>query len=280
MNIIELETPKDTEKHIAPMTENKEPFYISEFGKTFPYIPCYQIRESSPIFTLQYVISGGGTIICDGVIYTAEAGDTFLIKKGTNHVYYSKEDNNFERIWINFTGKLAESLIDIYGLSSGVVFPDTNTYEQILKIQKICKKETAPEAYKRKTAIAFLELIQSLADANSTNAFVCDPLEKIRVYINTHILENIKVAEIARTFSYSAEHFIRLFKKTYGITPHKYILQSKIRIAMLMLATSKDSLSSISEKLSFSEVHHFSSQFKKHTGISPNDYRKSFKQKH
>ena len=86
MNIIELETPKDTEKHTAPKTENKEPFYISEYGRTFPNIPCYQIRESSPIFTLQYVISGGGTIISNGVIYTVSEGDTFLIKKGTNHV--------------------------------------------------------------------------------------------------------------------------------------------------------------------------------------------------
>ena len=35
-------------------------------------------------------------------------GDTFFLPKGSDQIYYSNPDNNFERIWINFKGKLAE----------------------------------------------------------------------------------------------------------------------------------------------------------------------------
>ena len=39
MNIIDLETPNNTEKHFAPQTDNKYPFYITEYGKTFRNTP-------------------------------------------------------------------------------------------------------------------------------------------------------------------------------------------------------------------------------------------------
>ena len=44
MNIIDLETPLNTEKYFAPKTNDETPFYIPEYGKTFRGIPCYQLR--------------------------------------------------------------------------------------------------------------------------------------------------------------------------------------------------------------------------------------------
>ena len=82
--------------------------------------------------------------------------------------------------------------------------------------------------------------------------------------------------QLAEHFYVSEEHLIRLFKKSYHITPHQYILQSKIRIAMLMLRTTKDSVEEISYRLNFSDPHHFSAQFKKLVGIRPLPYRQSF----
>ena len=55
-------------------------------------------------------------------------------------------------------------------------------------------------------------------------------------------MENIKLCNLAIHFYLTEEHIIRTFKKTYGITPHQYILQSKIRIAMIMLRSTKDSI--------------------------------------
>ena len=275
MNIIDLEAPINTKKHFAPKTDDQYPFYITEYGKTYRDTPCYQLRMSSPIACVQYVISGSGIIICDDNIYTANEGDTFLLPEGINQIYYSNPDNQFERIWINFHGELARTLIDIYGLSDIIVFKNTNTLDLLCEIQEKCQQLDNPTEYKNQTSQLFLKLIQFLHDNKNTTNISQSMVEPIRLYIDCHIAENLKISDIAEHFSFSMEHIIRIFKKNHGITPHRYILQSKIRIAMIMLKMTDLSIEDIAEKLSFSDSHHFSTQFKKIIGCKPTLYRKS-----
>ncbi len=277
MNIIDLETPINTEKYYAPKTDKEHPFYITEYGKTLPYAPCYQLRMESPIASIQYVISGSGIIICNDSFYAVNAGDTFFLPEGSNQIYYSNPDNKFERIWLNFKGELARSLVDVYKLGGTVVYRGLDTYSLIAHIQDKCLSSTDPEEYEEKTSRPFLELIQLLAKNREQKNEVPETVGRIRLYIDCHATENIKISDIAKKFSFSKEHIIRLFKKSYGITPHQYIIQSKIRIAMMMLKMTDINIEEISEKLSFSDPHHFSAQFQKYIGYRPSLYRKKFK---
>ena len=273
MNIIDLETPNNTEKYFAPQTDNMYPFYITEYGKTYRNIPCYQLRMDSPIGCAQYVISGSGIIICNQNIYTVQEGDTFLLPEKANQIYYSNPDNQFERIWINFKGELAQTLLDIYNLNGMVVFKNTNTLDIFTEIHEKCKALHNPTEYKNQTSQLFLKLIQFLSDNKKTEKKTNSEIEQIRAYIDCNITKNIKISDIAQNFSFSQEHIIRIFKKYYGITPHRYILESKIRLAMIMLKTTDMRIDEIAEKLSFSDSHHFSTQFKKVVGYKPSLYR-------
>ncbi len=277
MNIIDLETPLNTEKYFSPETESCEPFLITEYGKTFRGTPCYQLRMESPIACVQYVISGSGVIICNDSIYTVTEGDTFLLPEGSNQIYYSNPDNHFERIWLNFKGELSKALIKIYKLENTVVFKNTNTIDMLTEIQEKCKELSDPEEYKNETSRLFLKLVQFLSGHKSQTPGITNPIEQIRLYIDRHITKNIKLPDIAYNFSLSVEHIIRIFKQTYGITPHQYIVQSKIRIAMIMLKTTDSTIDQISEKLGFSDPHHFSAQFLKSTGLRPSAYRNEYK---
>lgn len=274
MNIIDLETPLNTEKYYAPKADSKYPFYMTEYGKTFRNTPCYQLRMDSPIGCVQYVISGSGIIICNEKIYTVNKGDTFLLPEGSNQIYYSNPDIQFERVWFNFKGELAQALLDIYKLNDTVVFRNVNTLDIFTEIHEKCKNQHDPLEYKNLSAQLFLKLIQFLSDHKQTTDEITSSIEQIRLYIDCRITENIKISDIAQNFSFSCEHFIRIFKKTYGITPHQYILQSKIRLAMTMLKMTDNSIEEIAEKLGFSDSHHFSTQFKKLVGYKPSLYRK------
>lgn len=212
MNIIDLETPLNTEKHFAPKTDDEYPFYITEYGKTFKNTPCYQLRMDSPIGCIQYVISGSGIIICNDKIYTVKEGDTFLLPQGSNHIYYSNPDNQFKRIWLNFKGELAKAVLDIYKLNDIVVFKNTNSLEIFTEIYAKCQKLKDPVKYKNQTSQLFLKLIQFISDnKETTKTEKPNTIEQIRLYIDCHITENLKICDIARIFSFSNEHIIRIF---------------------------------------------------------------------
>lgn len=274
MNIIELETPESTEKYYAPQTDNTYPFYITEYGKTFRNTPCYQLRMNSPVGCVQYVISGSGVILCDDRIYTVSAGDTFLLPEGSNQIYYSNPDNQFERIWFNYKGALGKTLLDIYNLNHTVVFRNVNTYGIFSEIYEESRRLRDAAEYKNLTSRLFLQLVQFLSENRQLINEVTSTIEQIRLYIDCHITENLRISDIAKKFSFSGEHIIRVFRKTYQITPHQYILQSKIRLAMIMLKMKTDSIEEVAVRLGFTDSHHFAKQFKRLTGYKPTEYKK------
>ncbi len=278
MNLVELLYPKTAEICRAPDTEDKYPFFISLYGRTFENTPCYQIRMNSGVSCLQYVISGSGVIISDKAVYKVESGDTFMLLEGKNQIYYSNPDNKFARLWINFNGDLSKSLLDIYGISDITVFKNTDCSAILSKLLDTCKKYSDPKEYKKETAKVFFELVQFLSEFKDRSLMIDSKEDEIRKYIDLHIMENIKLDDLAEKFHFSKEHIVRSFKKSYGITPHRYVIESKIRIAMIMLINTNNSIEEISTSLGFSDPHHFSASFNSLVKMRPSAYRKAHKQ--
>ena len=79
---------------------------------------------------------------------------------------------------------------------------------------------------------------------------------------------------IAAQFFLSADYLDRLFKRESGQTLTDFILQSRIALAKQLLENEGLRISDISSKVGFINPSHFSSAFKKVTGISPYAYRK------
>ena len=275
MNVIGLETVKNSKIYHSPALDKNALFHLTEYGETLDNTPCYQLRMQSPIACLQYVVSGSGVILCDDNVFTVESGDTFLLPMGKNQIYYSTPENRFVRVWVNFKGALAENLLAFFKLNEQTVFKQTNCLPLLTELQNVCKNNENAADYERETSIVFFKIVQFLSK-HKTEPKAGQPTEQIRLYIDEHIRENIKLSTLAQHFYLTEEHIIRTFKKTYGITPHQYILQSKIRIAMVMLRSTKDSVEEIAYQLNFSDPHHFSAQFKKLVGIRPLPYRQSF----
>ncbi|MBR2339862.1 MAG: helix-turn-helix transcriptional regulator [Clostridia bacterium] len=279
MNIIELETPKKTEKHISPKINGTHPLTVTEYGRTYKNVPCYQIRMDSPVSCIQYVLSGEGVIVCDDGIFTVRKGDTFFLHEGENQIYYSGADNNFERVWINFNGAMGIALAGLYGLSDSKIFSGVNTRPLLEEAVDALSKITDPDVYCRECERRVFLILQFLSQYKARKAQPSSSGEKIRLYLDRNIMRSISLDEIASSFSFSREHIIRIFRKNYGITPHQYVLQSRIRIAMIMLKSGEKSIAEISDSLGFSDPHHFSHQFLRLVGVRPAVYRRHVSEK-
>ena len=92
-------------------------------------------------------------------------------------------------------------------------------------------------------------------------------------YIYNHLHEPITVESVAEELHLSRGYFSTLFKQEMGIGVADYILKKRLEAARNMLRHSDMSSAEISEILAFSSQSHFIQVFKKHEGMTPNQFR-------
>ncbi|UJF32439.1 response regulator transcription factor [Paenibacillus hexagrammi] len=121
-----------------------------------------------------------------------------------------------------------------------------------------------------RTAILCCDYMNShLKDVSAVTGRVCH-------YIDEHLHEEISREEIAAYVFLNPAYLSRLFKKETGLSISEYMLKVRMEKAKKLLAESNDKISSVAEKTGYTHFSFFAKMFKKYTGFSPQEYRKSF----
>jgi len=101
-------------------------------------------------------------------------------------------------------------------------------------------------------------------------------LRRVIDFIEGHLGEPaLSVERLAAIAHLSPYHFARAFKAATGQAPHRFILERRIARARLHLTEGRDSLAGIAYATGFSSQAHFSSIFRRLTGVTPKQYRQS-----
>lgn len=79
--------------------------------------------------------------------------------------------------------------------------------------------------------------------------------------------------EIAEIFGVSVPQANRIFRQRYGVSPGKYVLELKLRRALLYVTQTEESIGSIAARLGYANQNYFSNQFKERFGVSPLEKR-------
>lgn len=103
---------------------------------------------------------------------------------------------------------------------------------------------------------------------------------KTSEYIFNHLNEKLSLDDICEEVNLNKSYLCELFKKETGITIAQYSTKLKIEAAEKMLLYTDYPPATISNYFSFSSHSHFINTFKKHTGLTPNEYRKENYQKY
>lgn len=94
-------------------------------------------------------------------------------------------------------------------------------------------------------------------------------------YIEIHYNEELTLQEIADTFLISREYISRKFKQEYAISFTEYVTSFRLNKAKALLLNRNLKLNKIAEMVGIPDVKYFSKVFKKHEGLTPNEYRKT-----
>lgn len=256
-------------------TKSSFPVIIENIGTTYPN-PKYRVsRTNNDMFIFEYILSGSGYIEVNGEKFKVSTNDVYIIEPGQDHTYYSDPKNPFKKIWINFYSEIFKEIFNSFGLSGKTVFKNSETLELFEQIQNLKKVSNFSDDLCYEIAPILFKILCKLAMNSNTLITVSKTAKLTKKYIDDNIYTNISIEDIADNLRLSKAHIIRDFTKNYGISPYNYIIEQKIALAKKMLVLHNMNITEISNQLGFEDTNYFSKFFKKKTGISPSQYRKS-----
>lgn len=91
--------------------------------------------------------------------------------------------------------------------------------------------------------------------------------------LEAHIGEPQTLAGLARDAGLSRYHFLRTFKAVTGITPHQWVLRTRLHVAARRLVGSDDPVTGIALDVGFEDLSNFIRSFRAEFGVSPRRYR-------
>jgi AraC family transcriptional regulator len=96
----------------------------------------------------------------------------------------------------------------------------------------------------------------------------------LKTHIETHLDATIRTRELAKLVQLSSFHFCRVFRVSFGNSPHGYVTRRRIERAQGLILASRLPLGQIAVDCGFADQAHFTKLFRRFTGKSPGEWRR------
>ncbi|HEU5168707.1 MAG TPA: AraC family transcriptional regulator [Chitinophagaceae bacterium] len=145
-------------------------------------------------------------------------------------------------------------------------------YEKSLKLLEEARAEQTLQKIKIEELLLYLlQKYPSQIKSFITQAFQSNQENKIKQVVSANIEKGLAIDELAFLCNMSVSTFKRHFSEVFQTSPKKYFIQHKMERAKKLLQLNKRT-SDIYFELGYSNLSSFSSEFKKHFGVSPKQF--------
>lgn len=276
---------RSCENHVLPDSDYyvytasslaKRLFFYPVCTGYFKYEPGYLLtRNRYDSFLIMLITKGSCTVTLDGVSTVAGKGSVVLLDCYTPHQYGTEK--GCEAAWLHFDGPLSREYYEQITQAAGhVILPDDpEGLGQILsKIYYVFKNGGQIREEKLSESIA--RLLASLLFSGSASDHLNRrqrSLSDAVSYLNEHFAEPVSLKELADRAALSPFYFTRMFAKETGMTPHQYLLATRINSAKFLLKTTGLSIKEVGLNSGFPDESNFCTTFKKWEQMTPSEYR-------
>ncbi|MDD5728485.1 MAG: AraC family transcriptional regulator [Victivallales bacterium] len=225
----------------------------------------------------QYTLGGRGALRFRDQVYPVLPGQAMLLAVPEDHCYYLPGDSDsWEFIFITMYGGEIMRLFYQLRKHSGMLAAFAVDSPPVKKAFSICresKENKITDQYEAST-LAYDFIMTLIADAGPAGKD-CRPEFIARVH--EHCLKNISrpvtVDDMAGAAGYSRYHFTRLFKQYTGNSPHYFLTELRIRMAIRLLQTERLTIKEIALRCGFDDTSYFCKIFRKYRKMSPKEFR-------
>ena len=165
----------------------------------------------------------------------------------------------------------SKAQIELQALVSSVV-DLLNTANRQLDVNR----EAARASISRASSLLWVEINKDSErdPCHGPRALIGWQIRRVRDYIDAHLSTRILVADLSAIVQRSEAHFARAFKKTFGVSPHAYVLRRRVERASHLMLVSDDSLSDIALACGMTDQAHLCKIFRQVTGRTPAAWRR------
>lgn len=101
-------------------------------------------------------------------------------------------------------------------------------------------------------------------------------LRRVTDYIREHLDQDLTLARLGAVVYMSPYHFARLFQRSTGLPPHRFVVRARIEHAATLLAVPELPIATISKAVGFRTASHFSTVFRRLMAVTPRVYRAGY----
>jgi AraC family transcriptional regulator len=100
-------------------------------------------------------------------------------------------------------------------------------------------------------------------------------LRRAKEFLHDEMSRNPGVTELSAAVGMNVDHFSRMFKRSTGLAPHQYLGNIRLEHAKRLLAEGSAPIIDIAYEIGYANPSQFSAFFRKRTGLSPTEFRKT-----
>ena len=276
-----------SEKHVTPDSDYfiYEPSTLARDVYLYPlsaghfrYTGGYRNqRRSFDSFELFYVEEGSVELKNRSRTCTASAGQFVLLDCYSPHSYYSKD--GWACYWLHFDGQVARAfyrrIIEVWNSFLFDLDQFSPAYQHLMNIYELFhKSRPVDEAAISSSITSILNAILSSAPRIREGVPVREAIASAVAYISERFRYPMSLEDLAAHAAISPYYFTRVFRQETGVTPHQYLINTRLANAKFLLRTTEDSVKDIAINTGWGSESTFCTAFRKAVGMTPSAYRK------
>jgi AraC-like DNA-binding protein len=277
-----ISLPETVWKNAAKVNPVFNQLYITHIG----YFPkaAYHYRERKQgckdnIFI--YCVRGKGWYTINNELFEVKANEFFIIPATKAALKYGADAKDPWTIyWVHFSG----ADMDTFNRSAGIGLFDKprpiRFNEKGIQLWHTMYQRLEMGYSKENLGHANFCLYYFIATflfpdqpLNESGQVVKDVVAETIAYMRSKLHTNLTVQNMAMKNDLSVSHFSSLFRKATGMSPLDYFIHLKLQKASLLLYSSTLKIKQVASAIGYEDPYYFSRLFKKHIGVSPDQYR-------
>ena len=234
--------------------------------------------EAHSNWSVSFVKRGTFSCHCRGRVHELVPGSVLLGRPGDEYrCTHEHHDGGDECLAVHLSAEVLDELVP-RGWHSGAVAPCAQLMVSGERLQAASAGDT--DIGIDEAALSFAARYVALVHDRTPQRAPTRAEDRRRavesaLWIDAHATQPIKLHAMARFSGLSTYHYLRMFSGALGVTPHQYLVRSRLRHAARRLVDGDQPITEIALDCGFADLSNFVRSFRRAAGASPRAFRRS-----